>query len=51
MIASDKLFDSRGGVKLSKANIVEIDIKVVSMATISLAFCMGCALVLPGEYD
>ena len=56
MIASDALFDSRGGfsfwVKLSDEDIVDFEVlRDVAMATIFGFLYMGCTLTPPEEYD
>jgi len=55
MIASDMLFDSRGGfsgVKLSDEDIADFEVlRDVAMATIFGFLYMGCALAPPEEYD
>ena len=57
MIASDTLFDSRGGFSGSGYPVKIVDIadfevlRDVAMATIFGFLYMGCALAPPGEYD
>ena len=53
MIASDTLFDSRGGffgVKLSDEDITEV-LRDVAMATIFGFLYMGCTFAPPEKYD
>ena len=60
MIASDMLFDSRGGFsgssypmkKLSDEDIADFEVlRDDAMATIFGFLYMGCTLAPPGEYD
>ena len=54
VIASDTLFDSRGGVfgvKISDEDIADFDVRDVAMATIFGFLYMGCTLAPPEEYD
>ena len=57
MIASDTLFDSRGGwvfwVKLSDEDVADFEVlRDIDMVTIFwLPIYMGCTLAPPGEYD
>jgi len=55
MIASNTLFDSRGGffgVKLSHEDIADFAVlRDAAMATIFVFLYMGCTLAPPGEYD
>jgi len=54
MIASDMLFDSRGGFSGSSYPTKTADFEVprdVAMATILGFLHTGCTLALPGEYD
>jgi len=56
MIASDTLFDSRGGlifgVKLSDEDVADFEVlRDVAMATIFGFLYMGCTLAPPEEYD
>jgi len=53
MIASDTLFDSRGGFLGSSYPMKTADFEIrrdVAMAT-TMAFYMWCILAPPGEYD
>ena len=54
MIASDTLFDSRGGFSGSRSDEDIADFEVlrdVAMATIFDFLYMGCTLAPPEEYD
>jgi len=52
VIASNTLFDSRGGVKLSDEDIADFeDLRDVAMATVFGFLYIGCTLAPPGEYD